>query len=140
MFRPMDAMRERSEERRRNRKTPPTKQRHERDEQGWSKDYAECYFAPDYRQAVDRACKIAKVERFVPHALRHAFATWAANHPSLGAGAASAALNHRTRATTERDRLLDLGRSRPALFNAVEVINDTGRQGQGGLGRAPCRR
>lgn len=68
------------------------------------------YTAASYRQAIERACEAAKVQRFTPHQIRHAFITMVANDPSLGLAAASEAANHRSQQTTlnyvHRDRKL----------------------------------
>jgi integrase len=52
-----------------------------------------------YRQAVERACAKAMVERFTPHEVRHGFLTRAAQR--YGAFAASSAANHTRVTTTE---------------------------------------
>lgn len=68
------------------------------------------YTAASYRQAIERACIAAKVPRFTPHQIRHAFITEVANDPALGLAAASEAANHRSQQTTlnyvHRDRRL----------------------------------
>src|SRR5262249_54197131 len=76
-----------------------TKQTEERDATA-TRDYSNRWGINEYRHAVERACKKAKVARFTPHELRHGFVTWAANALSLGAAAAAA--NHRNVATTQR--------------------------------------
>ncbi|MGE0145650.1 MAG: tyrosine-type recombinase/integrase [Planctomycetota bacterium] len=101
VFRPSDAMRERGKAMRLQRRTPITKQTIERDHRDEPREFGERYTKDTYRHAVERACAAAGVERFVPHALRHVVATWAANHVRLGIGAAAAALSHASRSTTE---------------------------------------
>ncbi|MCC6783129.1 MAG: tyrosine-type recombinase/integrase [Planctomycetes bacterium] len=102
VFRPCDAERERSIERREARETKPTKQTRDRDERARRRAFAERYDRADYAQALERACKAAGIAKFVPHSLRHLVATWAANNPLLGAGAARAALGHANPASTAR--------------------------------------
>lgn len=101
VFRPCDAMRESSIQRRADRQTEITKQTRERDA-GPKREFGETYQRSDYHQAIERACKAAGVPKFVPHAVRHVVASWAANNPQLGAGAAAAALGHADRETTSR--------------------------------------
>ncbi|MCC7395716.1 MAG: site-specific integrase [Planctomycetes bacterium] len=99
IFSPASAMAERRELLREARKSDPTKQTELRDSTA-RRDYADRWGVNEYRHAVARACRAAGVPCFTPHELRHGFATWAANTLSLGA--ASAACNHRSVATTQR--------------------------------------
>jgi integrase len=99
IFSPGDSMTERRQRLRSARATPATRQMHERDRKA-RHDYAERWDVSAYRNAVEAACERAGVERFTPHEVRHAFATWAAN--VLGVMAASVALNHRNLSTTQR--------------------------------------
>lgn len=99
IFSPAKAMAERRQRLRAARKTPPTGQTHERDATA-DRNYSPRWGTNEYRHAVERAAKAAKVERFTPHELRHGFVTWAAN--TLTIGAAAAAANHRSATTTNR--------------------------------------
>lgn len=98
VFSPAAAMAERRQRLRAARKTPPTGQTLARDATA-DRDYATRWGINEYRHAVERAAKAAKVERFTPHELRTGFATWACNALSLSA--AAAALNHRHLTTTQ---------------------------------------
>lgn len=97
IFSPRDAEAERSRTRRQVRKTPVTDYTLKRDAQA-TRVFAERYSVADYRQAVERACRKAKVQRFTPHEVRHGALTWLANHQS--AALAQAAGNHRKITTT----------------------------------------
>jgi integrase len=60
------------------------------------------YTTPAYRQAIERACRAAKVPVFGPHAIRHRFLTDVANDATLGLAAAAEAANHSSQTTTLR--------------------------------------
>lgn len=68
--------------------------------EGLMKAATDRYNSMSYRQAIERACKAAKVPVFTPHQIRHAFLTVVANDPALGLAAASQAANHRSQETT----------------------------------------
>lgn len=99
IFSPAEAMAERSERRRKERKTKvqPSQQRRDREAKC---NYAQVWGINEYRRHVERACERADVPRFTPHEVRHGFVTWAANALSLSAAAAAA--NHRNLTTTQR--------------------------------------
>ena len=60
------------------------------------------YTTPSYRQALERACRAAKVPIISPHSIRHRFLTEVANDATLGLAAAAQAANHSNLATTTR--------------------------------------
>jgi len=101
IFSPRDVMEEWSRQRRENRETPVWPCTLRRDAKRGEQQYGDRYDTAAYRQAVERACKRAGVERFTPHAIRHSFVTRWANDPRFGAAAAGAAVNHRNRQTTD---------------------------------------
>jgi integrase len=99
IFSPAGSMAERRQRLREARQSPPTRQMRDRDARP-KPVYAPRWGVHEYRVAVERACRVAGVDRFTPHEVRHAFASWAAN--ALGVMVASVALNHKNLATTQR--------------------------------------
>ena len=98
IFSPAATMHAIHDERRRARRTPPTKQMQQRDE-GDRREFSERYSSVSYRQAIERGIAKAKVAPFSPHEVRHGAITRAAAR--FGAFSASVFANHSNVATTE---------------------------------------
>lgn len=67
LFSPQRAMQHRHDDLRRKRKSEETKRTRERDRRSERRAFGSRYSTADYRQALERACKKAKVDRFTPH-------------------------------------------------------------------------
>jgi len=105
IFSPCGVMAELHDERRAARQKPVTDYTRKRD-MAATRVFDHLYDVVTYRQAIERACERAEVQRFTPHEVRHGFVTRAAKR--FGVYAASVAANHSRVATTEgylhRDR------------------------------------
>ena len=99
---PVDAVLAMKQKKRRNRKTPITKQTRQRDRRATKKEpYVGDFYRMDaYRTAIQRACRQAGVPCWSPHRLRHSAATRIAL--AEGIAACKAVLGHTDIHTTER--------------------------------------
>lgn len=101
IFSPAASWQEFREEKRRKRRTAPTRQMRERDAKAGSPAEAEGFFdVSTYRRAIHRACDRADVPRWSPHRLRHAAGTRLVLQEGLEA--ARAALGHADSRMTRR--------------------------------------
>ena len=111
LFSAADAVEEHNAERRRERNSPMTpsqaKRRRKRKPKRAPRDHYDC---DSYRQAIDRACKLADVPRWHPHQLRHSYGTRI--RKEFGVEVARVMLGHRSVAVTELYAEVDRGRVR----------------------------
>jgi integrase len=75
-----------------------------------TRKFNDCYDTRGYRQAIQRACKKAKVEHWYPHQLRHTAATEI--RKEFGLDAARAVLGHRSVVITNEYAELDLEKAK----------------------------
>jgi len=99
---PRDTIAWQREQKRKARKSPMTPSQRARDERNAAKlpSVGVFYTRQSYTQAVERACKAAKVEKWTPHQLRHLFGTELAL--TEGQSVTQDALGHSDRRTTLR--------------------------------------
>lgn len=75
LFRPIDADSDRKAEKRRCRKSKVQPSQRDRSKCNPKKKPGECYRVDSYRQAIERACKVACIPTWTPGRLRHNAAT-----------------------------------------------------------------
>jgi integrase len=99
LFQPREAMAERREEQRRNRKTRVQPSQQNRAKPRPKKRPGECYTVDSYRRAIAYGCMKAGVPQWHPHRLRHNAATRL--RKEFGLDVARAVLGHSSPAVTE---------------------------------------